>query len=161
KAGVFYDPRKLSAAERQQVELEAAASASASARPRPASDEGSSEAVSQQLYKGAVERGTAAKLGAVDAADKDLSLRAAKLIDTQTAGLSGRESRDLSSSATTTAQGDARKLHGSVAGNIGTTGNMDTGHWGGDVPGGTSLGGYAAGRGISIFTVEPPVNRNI
>jgi hypothetical protein len=161
KAGVFYDPRKLSASERQQVELEAAASASASARPRAADGEGSSEAVFQQLYKGAVERGTAAKLGAVDAADLDLSLRAAKLIDAQTSGIAGRDARDLSGSATTKAQGDARKLHGSVAGNIGTSGSMDTGHWGGDVPGGVSLGGYASQRGISIFTVEPPVNRNI
>ncbi len=29
------------------------------------------------------------------------------------------------------------------------------------MPGGTSLGGYASERGMSIFTVEPPVNRNI
>jgi hypothetical protein len=161
KAGVFYDPRKLTAAEQQQVELEAAASASASSRPRPSSDEGSSEAIFQQLYKGSVERGKAAKLAAVDAADLDLSLRAAKQIDAATAGITGRDARDLSGSATTKAQGDARKLHGSVAGNIGTSGNMDTGHWGGDVPGGVSLGGYASARGISIFTVEPPVNRNI
>jgi hypothetical protein len=133
----------------------------ASARPRPSGSESSSEATFTQLYRGAAERGTKAKLAAVDIAHKDLSLKAAKLIDAQTAGLAGRESRDLSGSATTTAQGNARKLHGSVAGNIGTSGNMDTGHWGGDVPGGTSLGGYASERGISIFTVEPPVNRNL
>jgi hypothetical protein len=161
KAGVFYDPRALTAAERQQVELEAAAGASGSARPRPSSSESSTETTFQQLYSGGVKRGTAAKLASVDSADKDLSLRAAKLIDAQTAGISGREARDLSSSSSTKAQGDTRKQHGSVAGNIGESGSMDTGHWGGDVPGGVSLGGYASARGISIFTVEPPVNRTI
>jgi hypothetical protein len=153
KAGVFYDPRKLTAAE----ELDAARTAAASARPRASDSEGSSEATFQTLYK----RGLASKLAAAGTADKDLSLRAAKLIDTQTAGIANRERRDLSSSASTTAQGDARKLHGSVAGNVGPSGDLDTGFWGGDVPGGTSLGGYASARGTSVFTVEPPVNRNL
>ena len=55
----------------------------------------------------------------------------------------------------------AGKQHPSVAGNVGPSGKLDTGHWGGEVPGGTSLGDYASARGTSIFTVEPPVNRNI
>jgi hypothetical protein len=63
----------------------------------------------------------------------------------------GREARNLG----------AGKQHPSVAGNVGPSGKLDTGHWGGEVPGGTSLGDYASARGTSIFTVEPPVNRNI
>jgi hypothetical protein len=48
-----------------------------------------------------------------------------------------------------------------VAGNVGKTGDLDFGFWGGEKPGGTSLGDYASARGTSIFTVEPPVDRNI
>ena len=151
KAGVFYDPRKLTADEQQQIELDAARSAGASARPRASDSEGSSEATFRQLYDRARKRGVEAKLAAAGAADKDLSLRAAKLIDAQTSGVKGREARNLG-------RGGA---HPSVAGNVGTSGDLDTGFWGGDVPGGTSLGGYASERGMSIFTVEPPVNRNI
>ena len=91
------------------------------------------------------------KLAAAGAADKDLSLRAAKLIDAATTGVKGREARNLG----------AGKQHPSVAGNVGPSGKVDTGHWGGEVPEGTSLGDYASSRGTSIFTVEPPVNRNI
>ena len=127
-AGVFYDPRKLTADEQSAAKDDAARKA---------------------------------KLTAVDAADKDLSLRAAKLIDAQTAGVKGRAARGLGAGAATKAQKQGRGRHGSVAGNVGTSGDLDTGFWGGDSPSGTSLGGYASGRGISIFTVEPPVNRNI
>jgi hypothetical protein len=145
KAGVFYDPRELTAEE--------ARSPAASARPRPSDSEGSSEARYRALYKH--------KLAAAEAADKDLSLRAAELIDAATTGVKGREARDLGTGARTKKQRDARKQHGSVAGNVGKSGDLDTGHWGGEVPGGTSLGDYASSRGTSIFTVEPPVNRNI
>jgi hypothetical protein len=138
KAGGFYDPRKLTAAEEQ----ESARSAAASARPRPADSEGSSEATFRALY----DRSIADKLAAAGAADKDLSLRAAKLIDAATTGVKGREARNLG----------AGKQHPSVAGNVGPSGDLDTGHWAGDVP-----GGCASERGMSIFTVEPPVNRNI
>jgi hypothetical protein len=143
KAGVFYDPRKLTPEE----ELESARSASASARPRPSDSEGSSEARFRTLY----DRSVADKLAAAGAADKDLSLRAAQLIDAATTGVTGREARKLG----------AGKQHPSVAGNVGPSGTLDTGHWGGEVPAGTSLGEYASARGTSIFTVEPPVNRNI
>jgi hypothetical protein len=142
KAGVFYDPRKLTPEE----ELESR-NAAASARPRPSDSEGSSEARFRTLY----DRSVADKLAAAGAADKDLSLRAAKLIDAATTGVKGREARNLG----------AGKKHGSVAGNVGASGNVDTAHWGGEVPEGTSLGDYASSRGTSIFTVEPPVNRNI
>jgi hypothetical protein len=135
KAGVFYDPRELTADE--------ARGPAASARPRPSDSEGSSEARYRALYKH--------KLAAAESADKDLSLRAAQLIDTATTGVKGREARNLG----------AGKQHPSVAGNVGPSGKLDTGHWGGEVPGGTSLGDYASARGTSMFTVEPPVNRNI
>jgi hypothetical protein len=135
KAGVFYDPRELTADE--------ARGPAASARPRSSDSEGSSEARYRALYKH--------KLAAAETADKDLSLRAAQLIDTATAGVKGREARNLGGG----------KQHPSVAGNVGPSGKLDTGHWGGEVPGGTSLGEYASSRGTSIFTVEPPVNRNI
>ena len=135
KAGVFYDPRELTADE--------ARGPAASARPRPSDSEGSSEARYRALYKH--------KLAAAESADKDLSLRSAQLIDAATTGVKGREARNLG----------AGKQHPSVAGNVGPSGKLDTGHWGGEVPGGTSLGDYASKRGTSIFTVEPPVNRNI
>ena len=95
KAGVFYDPRKLTSDEQQQIELDAARSAGASARPRASDSEGSSEATFQQLYDSARKRGIEAKLAAAGAADKDLSLRAAKLIDAPDAGVKGREARNL------------------------------------------------------------------
>ena len=135
KAGIFYDPRELTADE--------ARGPAASARPRPSDSEGSSEARYRALYKH--------KLAAAESADKDLSLRSAQLIDAATTGVKGREARNLG----------AGKQHPSVAGNVGPSGKLDTGHWGGEVPGGTSLGDYASKRGTSIFTVEPPVNRNI
>jgi hypothetical protein len=143
KAGVFYDPRKLT----KEEELASARSAGASARPRPADSEGSSEARFRALY----DRSVADKLAAAEATDKDLSLRAATLIDAATTGVKGREARKLG----------AGKDHPSVAGNVGPSGKLDTGHWGGEVPVGVSLGDYASARGTSIFTVEPPVNRNI
>jgi hypothetical protein len=144
RAGVFYDPRKLTPEE----ERESARNAAASARPRPSDGEGSSETRFRTLY----DRSIADKLAAAAAADKDLSLHAAELIDAATAGVKGREGRGL---------GGARGKHASVAGNVGPSGKLDTGHWGGEVPGGTSLGDYVSSRGTSIFTVEPPVNRNL
>jgi hypothetical protein len=58
-------------------------------------------------------------------------------------------------------QAGPRSAHSSVAGNVGKSGELDTAFWAGSTPGGISLGGYAAARGMSVFTVEPPVNRNI
>ena len=58
-------------------------------------------------------------------------------------------------------QAGPRGAHSSVAGNVGKSGELDTAFWAGSTPGGISLGGYAAARGMSVFTVEPPVNRNI
>ena len=138
KAGVFYDPRKLTATRSWSAAprlRRAPGRRTARAAPRP----GTARSTSR----------TSSPLPSV--ADKDLSLRAAQLIDAATTGVKGREARNLG----------AGKQHPSVAGNVGPSGKLDTGHWGGEVPGGTSLGDYASKRGTSIFTVEPPVNRNI
>ena len=137
KAGVFYDPRELTADEAR------AARRLRRARPR--------RRTARAAPRPGTARSTSHKLAAAEAADKDLSLRAAQLIDAATTGVKGREARNLG----------AGKQHPSVAGNVGPSGKLDTGHWGGEVPGGTSLGDYASARGTSIFTVEPPVNRNI
>ena len=150
-AGVFYDPRKLTAQEQQA----AAEAASTAARPRAADSEGASEARWREVY----EKSLKVKAEQADATDRDLSLRAAKMIDDRTAGIGGRESRGMS--APTAAQLEGKRKHSSVAGNVGRSGDLDFAFWGGGVPGGVSLGGYASARGMSIFTVEPPVNRNI
>jgi hypothetical protein len=53
-----------------------------------------------------------------------------------------------------------RSAHPSISGNVGPTGALDNATWSGSVPGGVSLGGYAPARGMSVFTVEPPLNLN-
>lgn len=94
--------------------------------------------------------------------DHDLALRAARAIDASTSTITGREGRQFiragESGALSRAQQTARESHPSVAGNVGTLGNLDTTHWSGVSPAGVSLGDYASARGMSIFTVEPPLN---
>jgi hypothetical protein len=52
--------------------------------------------------------------------------------------------------------------HPSVAGNFkGNTAQPNFAKWEGGMDKGVSLGGYAAKRGISIFTVEPPDNKKL
>jgi Domain of unknown function (DUF4157) len=53
-----------------------------------------------------------------------------------------------------------RSAHPSIAGNVGPKGAIDNATWSGSVPGGVSLGSYAPPRGMSVFTVEPPLNLN-
>ncbi len=154
QAGVFYDPRQLTAAEREQAERVPAT------RPRMTDGPDDQETRQRELSKGLV----ASKLREVRSADEKLSLDAAKLIDAATAGVTGRESRNMvreGEGTTPKDQAGPRSAHSSVAGNVGKSGDVDTAFWAGSTPGGTSLGGYAAARGMSIFTVEPPVNRNI
>ena len=154
-AGVFYDPRKLTAQEPQAAEADALRAANAAARPRVSDSEGASEARWREVY----EKSLKVRADAAGAADRDLSLRAAQLIDERTEAITGRESRKMS--APTAAQLEGKRKHSSVAGNVGKSGDLDFAFWGGGAPGGVSLGGYAAARGASVFTVEPPVNRNI
>ncbi|VAW89467.1 hypothetical protein MNBD_GAMMA17-1062 [hydrothermal vent metagenome] len=97
--------------------------------------------------------------------DHELALRAAEEIDASTSGITGRTgpagrqfNRAGESRAQSRAQQPARASHPSVAGNVGTSGNLDTTFWSGVSPAGVSLGEYASARGMSIFTVEPPLN---
>jgi hypothetical protein len=153
QAGVFYDPRQLTAAEREQAERGGVT------RPRMTDGPEDQEARQRELSKGLV----ASKLREVRSADEKLSLDAAKLIDAKTSGVAGRDSRNMvreGEGTTPKGQVGPRAAHSSVAGNVGKSGDLDTAFWAGSTPGGTSLGGYAAARGMSIFTVEPPVNRN-
>ncbi len=75
--------------------------------------------------------------------------------------LSGRERRDLSREGEkfTPDVKKQRQAHPSVAGNVGDKGDLTNATWGGGTPGGISLGSYAPPRGISVFTVEPPIDR--
>jgi len=91
-------------------------------------------------------------LAQADRTDRDLSLKAATNIDTDAKAVKGREGRGMA--------GDKAK-HPSIAGNIGSTGKIDNPIWSGGTPGGVSLGGYAPARGMSVFTVEPPVDAPI
>lgn len=95
------------------------------------------------------------------------SVRAAHVadssIETSTSSITGREGRQFANregehQPVPSAQVAARRLHPSVAGNVGASGNLDTAYWSGNSPPGYSLGGYASARGMSIFTVEPPLN---
>ena len=80
-----------------------------------------------------------------DARDKALALSAAGLIDTRT------------SEHATRGPARGRLKHPSVAGNFkGNSAQPNFARWEGAMDPGVSLGGYASGRGISIFTVEPP-----
>jgi hypothetical protein len=162
QAGVFFDPRQLTAAERKRVEDDAARSAVT--RPRISDGSEDQEARQRELYKAGLERGLANRQVEARSADEELSLKAAKMIDAATTGVTGRESRRMVREGEGTVpkdQAGPRSAHSSVAGNVGKSGDLDTAFWAGSTPGGTSLGGYAAARGMSIFTVEPPVNRNI
>jgi hypothetical protein len=162
QAGVFYDPRELTAAERAKVEDDAARGAATHSRVSDGPD--SQEARQRELYKAGLERGLAGKRAEARSADEQLSLKAAKMIDAATSGVSGRDARDVTregESSVSADQTEARRKHGSVSGNIGASGDVDTAFWAGSVPGGISLGGYASARGMSIFTVEPPVNKNV
>jgi hypothetical protein len=163
-AGVFYDPRELTAAERKPVEDEAARRAAAATHPRATDSEGGQEARQRDYYEALVRQGVADKKKVVATADEELSLKAAKMIEAQTSGVTGREARPMErekEKVVSDEQREARRKHGSVAGNVGASGEVDTAFWSGTVEKGVSLGQYASGRGMSIFTVEPPVNRNV
>jgi hypothetical protein len=102
--------------------------------------------------------------GQVETVDSDLSLAAARQIDAATTSVKGRDARNLErehdpAKGPGKAESTRRKAHPSVAGNVGPTGNIDYAAWsGGGTDKGFSLGGYAPARGMSVFTVEPPVD---
>jgi hypothetical protein len=85
--------------------------------------------------------------------DKDLAIAAAHAIADKTKGLKELKKR---------VDGKAIKENPAVAGN-----RLDLGQgkenviWPGSTEEGVSLGSYAPGRGMSVYTVEPAINRNI
>ncbi|HKP81935.1 MAG TPA: succinylglutamate desuccinylase/aspartoacylase family protein [Pyrinomonadaceae bacterium] len=93
--------------------------------------------------------------------DQASALTAAAQIDAATKSITGRESRSMlredEKTIDPTEKGN-RAAHPSVAGNVGSSGNLDIAHFSGKDKPGISLGKYASERGISIFTVEPPLN---
>lgn len=148
-AGVFYDPRSPNA-EEDRIAGELAKGIDGGQELPPA--------VQRNLYRAHL-AAAAARAGQTD---RDLALKAAAKIDADTAAIPDREKkRDMSretDTKTTAAELAERRKHPSIAGNIGPKGAIDNASWSGGVPGGISLGSYAPPRGMSVFTVEPPLN---
>ena len=146
-AGVFYDRRSPNEQEdRTATDL---------AKGRDGGQE-LPPALQQRLYR----QHLAAAAAKADQADRDLALNTASKIDADTTAITGREKRDFKRDDKPNRKDDLNKRaqHPSVAGNVGAGGQLDDPIWGGGVPGGISLGGYAPPRGMSVFTVEPPVD---
>jgi len=167
-AGVFYDPRtmrpdEIDAARKQ---ADAAEDLYEAGNPEDARDPDQNRERRTQLRR----LSGSAKAQDVDRTDRDLSLDAAKQIDTDTAGLAktvpqkggGTKTVDprlgRSLGGSTKEMKEGRKAHPSVAGNVGKDGAFSNPTWEGGTDDGVSLGGYASKRGISIFTVEPPMD---
>ena len=161
QAGVFYDKRTLRADETQAAR-DWAASHTHVGPARAQDDEGAGEARLMETQKALFGQRQAELLAQAEQTDRDLSLKAAKQIDAATTGIAGRETRGMErekeSVATTKKEAPERRKHPSIAGNVGPTGAIENATWLGSVPGGVSLGGYAPARGVSVFTVEPPVD---
>jgi hypothetical protein len=157
-AGVFFDQRTLQPAEEQASILWAERTA---LERTPLSSLLSVEGLTQ--FALLVKQLLASRLAELRGQDEKLSAAAVKQIDADTANIANRSRRDMSreseSAATVRANSPNRRAHPSVAGNVGPTGKLDNFTWSGSIPGGVSLGGYAPPRGISVFTVEPPINR--
>jgi hypothetical protein len=163
-AGISFDPRSPRADEMAAARQWAAANAYMHVPPdRQETPEGQEELrnMEQRLYS--------LRLNQLrqQAADVDSALAgaAATQIDIATRGITGRESRSLGNRENDPSHISAselanRRAHPSVAGNVGPTGALDNFTWSGSGRGGVTLGGYAPPRGMSVFTVEPPINRN-
>jgi hypothetical protein len=165
-AGVFYDPRSLSPAEVQAVWNWAAERAARHAPPRSVHlGEGGEEAWRSELRDIYFRQRVSELTRRASDTDRDLSLDAARQIDAATASITGRERRGFAregeSARITTAERPGRRAHPSIGGNVGPTGAIEHASWSGSGTGGVSLGEYAPPRGMSVFTVEPPINRNI
>jgi hypothetical protein len=84
--------------------------------------------------------------------DQQLAIAAAREVADKTKGLSGLKKR---------AGGKAVKENPAVAGNrLDRGAGKENPTWPGGTEEGVSLGSYAPGRGMSVFTVEPAINRN-
>jgi hypothetical protein len=158
-AGVFYDRRTLSQGEIHAARQWASGEAYMTIPPEEQDSPEGREKL-RELEEQFFQQKLAQMSGQAQQTDFDLSIAAAKKIDTSTTGITGRESRGMSrENETLTAENrKKRQAHPSVAGNVGASGDIDFATWSGSVPGGVSLGGYAPKRGMSVFTVEPPLN---
>jgi hypothetical protein len=154
--GVFYDPVHLSSADIARARRDARAMAYMQV---PVEQQSTFEG--QERLRQFEERNFLSAIAAMEHRDRAPALAAAAQIDAATTGITGREQRPMEREGERTvdpAELTRRRAHPSVPGNVGPSGNIDTAFWSGSVPGGVSLGGYAAQRGISVFTVEPPLN---
>jgi hypothetical protein len=154
--GVFYDPVRLTSADIARARRDARAMAFMQV---PVEEQWTYEG--QERLRQFEERNFPSAVAALEHRDRAPALAAAEQIDIATRGITGRERRPMEREGETTvprAERTRRRAHPSVAGNVGPSGNIDTAFWSGSVPGGVSLGGYASQRGISVFTVEPPLN---
>lgn len=173
-AGVFFDPRSITKAEDAIARQHAQGLAYMMVDPeRHHTPEGRQELleIEERLYRTKLnELRDSAKT-----TDEDLSRRAATAIDNDTAAIPNRGSRifdresdpkdpaDPKKKKIPSADQKARAAHPSVAGNASPVagdpkGKLDHFSWSGSGGNGTSLGEYAPKRGMSVFTVEPPVN---
>lgn len=154
--GVFYDPLRLSAAEIARARSDARAMAFMQV---PVEQQSTPEG--QERLREAEERNFFSAMAAMEHRDRVPALAAAAQIDAATTAITGRERRSMRREGETSisrAERARRGAHPSVPGNVGPSGNLEIGFFSGSVPGGVSLGQYASQRGISIFTVEPPLN---
>jgi Domain of unknown function (DUF4157)/Succinylglutamate desuccinylase / Aspartoacylase family len=158
-AGVFYDRRTLSEGEIRAARQWASGEAYMKVPPEEQETPAGREKL-KEFEEESFQKKIAQMSGQAQQTDFDLSIAAAKKIDTSTTSITGRESRGMSrENETLTAENrKKRQAHPSVAGNVGASGDIDFATWSGSVPGGVSLGGYAPNRGMSVFTVEPPLN---
>ena len=154
--GVFYDPVKLSSADIAQARKDAQGLAFMQV---PFDEQSTPEG--QERLRQLEERNFRIALYQMAHRDRAPALAAAAAIDAATTSITGREKRPLEREGEKTVSSadlKNRRAHPSVAGNVGASGALDVAFFSGSVPGGVSLGTYASQRGISIFTVEPPLN---
>jgi len=158
-AGVFYDRRSLTQTEIQAARQWARGSAYMQVQPDQQETPDGQQKL-QDIEERLLQQRLAQLSSQAEKIDFDLSTAAAKQIDTATTSITGRESRGMRRENETLVAKDrtARQAHPSVAGNVGASGSLDLATWSGGVPGGVSLGSYAPPRGMSVFTVEPPLN---
>lgn len=155
-AGVFIDPITPTAAQLARIRSDARLAAFLDT-PAEFLEKGPG---TEQL-RFAEEAGYRYGVATLKARDRKLALEAAAVIGEETRNIGGREERLMIREGEGRPSGPklaGRLAYPSTPGNVGATGLLDLALWSGSTPGGVSLGGYAASRGIGIFTIEPPLN---
>ncbi len=155
-AGVFYDPITPTAAQLARIRSDAQLAAFFET---PAEFLEKGPGLEQLRF--AEEASYRYGVATLKARDRKLALEAAAVIAEETRNIGGREERLMIREGEGRPSGPkltARLTYPSTPGNVGPSGLLDLARWSGSTPGGVSLGGYAASRGIGIFTIEPPLN---